>query len=65
MSIVTPRSFTIIFIVADVVCIVIQGAGGGIAGTAETSSGADNGAYIMTAGVVLQREFFLHEFCRG
>ncbi|WRT68177.1 uncharacterized protein IL334_005152 [Kwoniella shivajii] len=48
------QSFSTLFIIADVVCLVIQGAGGGIAGTANTSAGSDNGAYIMTGGVVLQ-----------
>ena len=52
----TPRSFSIIFITADFFCLVIQGAGGGIAGTANTSQGSDNGAKIITAGVILQRE---------
>jgi hypothetical protein len=55
-SILTPRSFAIIFMTADFVCLVVQGAGGGIAGTADTTAGANNGAYIMTGGVVLQRE---------
>ncbi|WWC88234.1 uncharacterized protein L201_003140 [Kwoniella dendrophila CBS 6074] len=48
------QSFSTLFIIADIVCLVVQAAGGGIAGTANTSSGSDTGAYIMTAGVVLQ-----------
>lgn len=55
-SFVTPRSFSIIFIFSDFCCLVVQGAGGGIAGTADTVDGANTGAYIMTAGVILQRE---------
>jgi hypothetical protein len=46
---------------ADFVCLVIQGAGGGIAGTAATQKGADNGAYIMTGGVILQRTWRLRQ----
>ena len=52
----TPRSFAIIFMFFDFCCLVVQGAGGGIAGTADTTEGSDNGAYIMTGGVILQRE---------
>jgi len=55
-SFITPRSFSIIFIFSDFCCLVVQGAGGGIAGTANTVDGANTGAYIMTAGVILQRE---------
>jgi hypothetical protein len=51
----TPRSFAIIFMFADFVCLVVQGTGGGIAGTAGTEQGSNNGAYIMTGGVILQR----------
>ena len=40
----------------DFICLVIQGAGGGIAGTADTHEDADHGALIMTGGVVVQRE---------
>lgn len=56
-SSVTPDSFTSAFIVADILCIIVQGVGGGIAGSANSLAGANNGAYIMTAGVCLQREW--------
>ncbi|OCF41128.1 hypothetical protein I317_05042 [Kwoniella heveanensis CBS 569] len=49
-----PQSFSILFIAADVVCLVVQAVGGGWAGTADTHEGSDNGAKVMTAGVVLQ-----------
>nr|XP_019006723.1 uncharacterized protein I203_00316 [Kwoniella mangroviensis CBS 8507]OCF70184.1 hypothetical protein I203_00316 [Kwoniella mangroviensis CBS 8507] len=48
------QSFSTIFVIADIACLVIQGAGGGIAGTADDRDVADTGAYIMTAGVILQ-----------
>ncbi|WVQ68299.1 uncharacterized protein L199_006506 [Kwoniella botswanensis] len=48
------QSFSTIFVIADIACLVIQGAGGGIAGTADDKDGSDMGAYIMTAGVILQ-----------
>ncbi|WVW85867.1 hypothetical protein I302_107905 [Kwoniella bestiolae CBS 10118] len=48
------QSFSTIFVIADIACLVIQGAGGGIAGTADDQDGSDMGAYIMTAGVILQ-----------
>ncbi|WVQ99797.1 hypothetical protein IAU59_006939 [Kwoniella sp. CBS 9459] len=49
-----PQSFSILFITADVVCLVVQAAGGGWAGTANSHEGSDNGAKVMTAGVILQ-----------
>ena len=52
------RSFRIIFITADVLSLIVQAAGGAYAGTANTSQGSNNGAYVMTAGVVLQRKLF-------
>ncbi|WWC71782.1 uncharacterized protein I206_105741 [Kwoniella pini CBS 10737] len=48
------QSFSAIFVTADIVCLVVQGAGGGIAGTADDDAGSDMGAYIMTGGVILQ-----------
>jgi hypothetical protein len=55
-SILTPRSFAILFMFGDFVCLVIQGTGGGLAGTAIDNAAANNGALIMTGGVVVQRE---------
>lgn len=55
-SMITPESFTVFFIVADVFCIIVQGVGGGLAGSANTRTAADNGAYVMTGGVCLQRK---------
>ena len=54
--IITPRSFAILFMLGDFLCLVVQGVGGGWAGTATESGDADKGALVMTAGVILQRE---------
>ncbi|KAJ7238139.1 RTA1-like protein [Mycena haematopus] len=50
----TPRWYTIIFVTCDIVALVIQGAGGGIASSSDTLSGANLGANIMLAGIVFQ-----------
>ncbi|KAJ7503850.1 RTA1-like protein [Mycena galericulata] len=46
--------YTIIFVSCDVVALIIQGAGGGIASSANTPSGSSLGAHIMLAGIVFQ-----------
>lgn len=64
-SMITPDSFTVMFIVADVLCLTIQGVGGGMAGMSQTLDEANTGAFIMTGGVCLQREFMVKETCVG
>ncbi|KAJ6196419.1 RTA1 like protein-domain-containing protein [Bipolaris maydis] len=50
-----PARYTHIFIAGDLLSLVLQGAGGGIAATADFGSEAqDNGTNIMIAGVVWQ-----------
>lgn len=44
----------IIFLTGDIVSLVVQGAGGGIASAAKTYELADNGAHIMLGGIVFQ-----------
>jgi len=51
---ITSVSFATIFVTGDIVCLSIQGAGGGIAGSAITDANANKGAYIMTGGVITQ-----------
>jgi hypothetical protein len=51
-------SFAKIFMIVDFLCLLVQAVGGGLAGTAHSNKASNNGAYIMTAGVVLQRKFF-------
>ncbi|KAK8846525.1 hypothetical protein IAR55_005611 [Kwoniella newhampshirensis] len=48
------QSFSLLFICADLTCLVVQAVGGGIAGTANNEEGANQGGYIMTGGVILQ-----------
>ncbi|KAJ3510368.1 hypothetical protein NLJ89_g4712 [Agrocybe chaxingu] len=50
----SPKWYTILFITCDVVSLVIQGVGGGIAASAETLDGANQGGRIMLGGIVLQ-----------
>ncbi|KAJ7664116.1 RTA1-like protein [Mycena rosella] len=50
----TPTWYTIIFVSCDILALVIQGAGGGIASSATTFSGTKLGANIMLAGIVFQ-----------
>ncbi|KAJ7747832.1 RTA1-domain-containing protein, partial [Mycena metata] len=50
----TPIWYTIIFVSCDILALVIQGAGGGIASSSTTLSGANLGANIMLAGIVFQ-----------
>ncbi|ORX37806.1 RTA-like protein [Kockovaella imperatae] len=47
------RSYRIIFITSDVLCLFIQAGGGAWAGTAPLGH-AQRGAYMMTAGIILQ-----------
>ncbi|KAJ7031488.1 RTA1 like protein-domain-containing protein [Mycena alexandri] len=50
----TPTWYTIIFVSCDIFALVVQGAGGGIASSSNTLSGANLGANIMLAGIVFQ-----------
>jgi hypothetical protein len=50
----TPKWYLIIFCSCDVVSLVVQGTGGGLASTATTPSGARMGANIMLGGIVFQ-----------
>ena len=51
---ITGASFETLFIFADFICLVVQGIGGGLAGTASTLDNANRGGYIMTGGVIAQ-----------
>ncbi|PPQ70207.1 hypothetical protein CVT26_014464 [Gymnopilus dilepis] len=50
----SPKWYTIIFCTSDVISLVVQGAGGGIAATAPDLNGANMGAHIMLGGIVFQ-----------
>lgn len=49
-----PRTYSILFVAFDLLALVLQGMGGGIASTAETSSSIDTGVNIMIAGLSFQ-----------
>jgi hypothetical protein len=46
-SFIHPLSYTIVFVVGDILSLVIQAIGGGSAAAAETSEDADSGARVM------------------
>lgn len=52
----TPRTISIGFVSVDIVCLVVQATGGALAGTSITPDQADEGAEIMSGGILLQRE---------
>lgn len=49
-----PRTYTAFFCTCDLICLVLQGMGGGIASTADTVSGSNTGKNIMLAGLIFQ-----------
>ncbi|KAF7985352.1 hypothetical protein HWV62_6571 [Athelia sp. TMB] len=53
----SPRLYTIIFCSFDVVSLVVQAIGGGVASSANTDSGSALGANIMLGGIVSQMIF--------
>ncbi|KAK4698985.1 hypothetical protein P7C70_g7284, partial [Phenoliferia sp. Uapishka_3] len=53
-SFLSSKMFKIIFIVADIFSLVLQGAGGGIAATANTDSEGNAGSNTMLAGIIIQ-----------
>ncbi|KAG9023505.1 hypothetical protein FS837_005765 [Tulasnella sp. UAMH 9824] len=49
-----PRTYSILFISADLVALVVQAVGGAAAASAETPEGSERGANIMVAGIIVQ-----------
>lgn len=49
-----PRGYTIIFVTGDIVSLVVQAIGGGMAASSNTLSAANTGAYVMVGGIVWQ-----------
>jgi hypothetical protein len=49
-----PRTYMILFISADFLCLVLQAVGGALADTANTDTDEWNGVHIMIAGLSLQ-----------
>ncbi|KAH8688745.1 RTA1 like protein-domain-containing protein [Talaromyces proteolyticus] len=50
----SPRTYAITFMTSDFISLVLQGAGGGLAATADDQSASETGRAIMVAGVVFQ-----------
>lgn len=50
----SPRTYAITFMTNDFISLVLQGAGGGLAATANNNSESETGRNIMIAGVVFQ-----------
>lgn len=50
----SARWYTRIFLSCDIIALVVQGAGGGIASSANTQSGTDLGSHIMLGGIIFQ-----------
>jgi len=50
----SPQWYTRIFLTADIISLIVQGAGGGLAATAETEKDSDLGGNIMLGGIVFQ-----------
>ncbi|KAJ7121625.1 RTA1-domain-containing protein [Mycena epipterygia] len=51
---ITPKSYSRIFVSCDVVALVVQGLGGGLAASANDDAGAAVGAHIMLGGIIFQ-----------
>ncbi|KAJ4012578.1 phospholipid-translocating ATPase rsb1 [Fusarium irregulare] len=53
-SLMAPRTYAIIFICSDVVSLVLQAMGGGMAAVGKTQKKVDRGVYILVAGLAYQ-----------
>lgn len=49
-----PMTYTKIFVTFDFICLVLQGAGGGLAATAKTHADGQTGVNVMIAGLAFQ-----------
>ncbi|KAF7354226.1 hypothetical protein MVEN_01110400 [Mycena venus] len=53
-SLLTPKWYTILFLPCDIIALVVQAVGGGMASSADTLSGANLGANVMLGGIGFQ-----------
>ncbi|KAJ7121623.1 RTA1 like protein-domain-containing protein [Mycena epipterygia] len=58
---ISPKWYSRIFVSCDLVALVIQGLGGGLAASANDDAGAALGAHIMLGGIVFQFDRAIHE----
>ncbi|KAG8990457.1 hypothetical protein FRB94_000291 [Tulasnella sp. JGI-2019a] len=50
----SPMIYSSLFVGVDVIALIIQSVGGGMAATASTHQGSANGAHVMVGGIILQ-----------
>ncbi|KAJ7486823.1 RTA1 like protein-domain-containing protein [Mycena latifolia] len=50
----TPKWYTILFLPCDIIALVVQGVGGGMASSANDLAGANVGANVMLGGIIFQ-----------
>ncbi|KAF7345740.1 RTA1-like protein [Mycena venus] len=50
----TPKSYTVIFLTCDIIALVVQGLGGGIAASSQSLSAEKLGSNIMLGGIIFQ-----------
>lgn len=53
-SLLSPRTYIIVFCSIDFLSLLLQAIGGGIASSSNTVEGSDNGSHIMVAGIFVQ-----------
>ncbi|KAF8161965.1 RTA1 like protein-domain-containing protein [Mycena galopus ATCC 62051] len=53
-SLLTPKWYTILFLPCDLIALVVQGVGGGMAASASDLAGANKGANVMLGGIGFQ-----------
>ncbi|KAJ7433447.1 RTA1 like protein-domain-containing protein [Mycena galericulata] len=53
-SLLSPKWYTILFLPCDIIALVVQGVGGGMASSANTLAGANVGANVMLGGIGFQ-----------
>ncbi|KAF8164613.1 RTA1 like protein-domain-containing protein, partial [Mycena galopus ATCC 62051] len=53
-SLISPKWYTILFLPCDMIALVFQGVGGGMASSADTLAGANMGANVMLTGIAFQ-----------
>lgn len=49
-----PTFYSVTFVLGDLASLIIQAVGGGQASAADTLQGANDGAHVMVAGVIIQ-----------
>jgi len=53
-SLLAPRTYAIIFVCSDLIFLILQAFGGGLAATGKTQHKVDTGVHILVAGLAFQ-----------